>query len=207
MTPDHDRPGCYIEDTLLLKFLLARYSEMLGMDEPRFDPVWKGLGLVALHQNKELANAFEILISSNSYTVEESLTISIDFFMLELDRLETAETTDYPEKKVERRPLSPRTARKFLFWSWREGRKMSREKDFRFYSVWELVSWLGLSSDEYIQAFEERCRFSEFSTEKKLEQGLEVVKAAIFGRDIGTTCFEHYMLRNGTTPIDKEIQE
>lgn len=207
MNPDHESSQCYIEDTLLLKFLITRYSEMLGMDEPRLVPVWAGLGMVALHQNRELANAFEILISSDSYTVEESLTISIDLFMLELDRLATADTADYMEKRVERRPMRPRTARKFLFWSWGEGRKMKRERDLRFYLVWELVSWLALTSDEYIKAFDERCRFSESPVEVKLEDGLQIVKAATFRRRIDNNSFLRDMLKTGTTPIDTEMSK
>ena len=201
MDPDQDCPPYCIEDTLLLKFLITRFTEMLGMDEPRLVPVWTGLGMVALHQNRELENAFDILISSKSYTAEEILTSSIDLFLAELIRLEALDTTDYLRKPVERRPLSPRTARKFLFWSWGEGRKMKRDQDLRFYLVWELVSWLALSSDEYIKAFEEKCRFLESSTEKKIEEGLEVVKAAMFKRPIENTSFQPDPLKTGITAI------
>jgi hypothetical protein len=173
------------------------------MDEPRLVPVWEGLGMVALHQNKELEQAFKTLISSPSYTVEQILTSSIDLFVAELIRLGAIDATDYPRKKVERRPMRPETARKFLYWSW-EGRKMLKEQCFEFYSIWELVSWLGLTSDEYIKEFEERCRFSAFPVEVKLEEGLEVVRAAMFRRMIDNTSFEPDMLKTGTTPIDKE---
>ena len=67
---------------------------------------------------------------------------------------------------------------------------MVKEQVFEFYLVWELVSWLGLSSDEYIKEFEERCRFSAFPVEVKLEEGLEVIKAAIFKRPVGDTFFQ-----------------
>src|SRR5271157_5536508 len=128
MNPNQNSSQFYVEDTLLLKFLITRFTEMLGMDEPRLVPVWTGLGTVALHQNRELENAFETLISSKSYTVEEILTSSIDLFLAELIRLGAIDTTDYPGKKVELRPMSPGTARKFLYWSWREGRKMVEEQ-------------------------------------------------------------------------------
>src|SRR5271157_3654474 len=192
MTEMHQRElsGHCIEDTLLLRFLIVRYTEMLRMDEPRLVPVWKGLGMVALHQNKESEQAFKTLISSPSYTVEQILTSSIDLFLAELDRLEAADTTDYLEKRVERRPMSPGTARKLLYWSWGEGRKMVEEEVFEFYSIWELVSWLGLSSDEYIKEFEEKCRYSKLPKEKRLEEGLEVVKAAIFKRPVDDTFFQ-----------------
>ena len=190
MDPDQDHSQYCIEDTLLLKFLITRYTEMLGMDEPRLVPVWTGLGMVALHQNRELENAFKTLISSDSYTAEEILTSSIDLFLAELIRLGAIDTTDYPGKKVELRPMSTGTARKFLYWSWGEGRKMGKEQCFEFYSIWELVSWLGLSSDEYIKAFEEKCRSSKLPKEKRLEEGLEVVKAAMFKRPIENTSFQ-----------------
>ena len=205
MNSDQDNSRYYIEDTLLLKFLIVRCSEMV-VDEPRFDPVWKGLGLVALRQNKELANAFEILISSDSYTLQEVLTASIDFFLVELHRLEAADTTDYVEKRIERRPLSRTTARKFQSWAWREGRRMSKEKNFTFYSIWELISWLTLTSDEYIKAFDDRCRFSEAPVEEKLEEGLQIVKAAIFRRKIDNNSFLQDM-PTGTTPIDTEMSK
>ena len=134
---------------------------------------------MGLAQNKEFQNAFKTLISSDSYTVEEVLTSSIDLFLAELNRLEAADTPDYLEKNIERQPMSPKTARKLLFWCWREGRKMSKEGNFEFYPVWELISWLGLECDEEIREFEEKCRFSESQPEEKLEQGLDVVKQAL----------------------------
>jgi len=207
MNPDHDSTQYYIADTLLLKFLIVRYSEMLGMEEPGFGPIWKGLGLVALHQHKELANAFEILISSDSYTVEEALNISIDLFVLELDRLATTDTADYVEKRVDRHPLSRRTERKFQSWAWREGRRIKKEQDFRFYLVWELISWLALTSDEYIKEFEAKCRFSESPMEVKLEKGLQIVKAATFRRKISNTSSQSDMVKTGIAPINTEISK
>ncbi|MGO9570481.1 MAG: hypothetical protein ACLP5H_23365 [Desulfomonilaceae bacterium] len=207
MNPDHDSSRYYIEDTLLLKFLITRFTEMLQIKEPRLVPVWAGLSLVALHQNKELANAFEILISSDSYSVEEALTISIDLFMLELDRLDATDTSDYVEKRVERRPLSRRTERKFQSWAWHEGRRIKKEQDFRFYGVWELISWLALTSDEYIKAFEEKCRFSEAPTQEKLRHGLDILKAATFKRPIDNISVPPDLLKTGTTPIDMEISK
>jgi hypothetical protein len=188
MTPDHDSSH-YIEDTLLLKFLITRYTEMLEIKEPSLVPVWSGLGLVALHQNKELRNAFETLVSPDLYTPQEALISSIDLFWAEMQRVEATDTTEYVPKKIERPPLSRKTGRRFLFWSWAEGRKMSKEKDFRFYPVWELVSWLGLNADEYINEFEKRCRFSQSSLEKRLDDGLEIIKAAIFKRSIADAFF------------------
>jgi hypothetical protein len=193
-----------IEDTLLLQFLIARYAEMLQQAEPNLVPVWAGLGLVALHKNGELRNAFKILIESDSYTIEEVLTSSIDLFLAELHRLESADTIDCAEKNIERRPLTQRTARRFLIWCWGEGRKMKREQEFTFYAVWELLSWLAFTSDKYLSGFEEMCRFSDDPIEVRLRGGLEVIKAAIFRRDIGSTSFEQHMLKTGTTPNDKE---
>jgi len=198
MDPDRDNPRCYVEDTLLLKFLITRHSEMIGESKPRLDPVWKGLGLAALHQNKELKYAFETLISSDLYTPQEALVSSIDLFWAELNRLDTVDATEYVPKKVERPPLSRRTGRKFLFWSWAEGRKMSKEKDFRFYPVWELVSWLGLTSDEYAEEFERRCRFSQSSLQKRLDDGLEIIKTAIFKRSIADAFFSEQRIQGRT---------
>ena len=179
MNPDQDMSRYYIEDTHLLKFLIKRYAEMLRMEQPRLVSVWAGLGLVGLYQNTELQNAFKILISSSSYTEKEVLTSSIDLFLAELNRLEAADAPDYLEKKIERQPMRPRTARKLLSWSWREGRKMGKEGNFEFYPIWELISWLGLGFDEEIREFEEKCRFSGSPPEEKLEEGLDIVKEAL----------------------------
>jgi hypothetical protein len=204
MNPTEGESRYYIEDTLLLEFLIIRYTEMLQIKEPYIVPVWAGLGMVALYQNKELGNAFKTLISSDSYTDEEVLTTSVDLFLAELDRLERADTADYLETKVERRPLTPRTARKFLSWSWGEGRRMKKGQNFRFYAVWELICGLALTSDEYTKAFDERCRFSESPMEVKLEEGLQIVKAATFGRRLDSNSFLQDMLRTGTISTDKE---
>lgn len=208
MNPEDDSSQYYIEDTLLLRYLITRFTEMLGSDEPKLDPIWAGLGLTGLHQNRDLESAFNILISSDSYTVEDVLNISIDLFVVELQRLETTakDTAHYVEKEIQRRPLTPRTARKFLFWSWREGRKMSKAQDFRFYPIWEVVSRLALNSEEYIKAFEQRCRFSTFPQEMKIYQGLPIIKAAIFRRRIDNGFF--YPTCSRPEPHnDKETQQ
>ena len=187
MDPKGNTSQYYIEHRLLLEFLIIRYSEMLGTEELNLDPVMAGLGLVALHQDRELEMAFQTLISSDSYTFQEILTSSIDLFLAELNRLKSADAADYLAKEIERRPMSSGTARKLLSWSWREGRKMLRETDFRFYTIWELVSWLGLDSNkdrEYIENFDSTCRLAKFSSETSLECGLEIVKSAIFHRKI-----------------------
>jgi hypothetical protein len=193
MNADQDNSRYYIEDTLLLKFLITRFTEMLQIETPNLIQIWGGLGMAALHQNRELAPAFQTLISSDSYTVKEILTSSVDLFLVELARLEVTDATDYVPKKIERRPLTQKTTRKSLFWSWSEGRKMKKEKDFRFYGVWELLSWLALTSDEYLTAFEERCRFAESPTEEKIKAGLNVVKAAIFRRGIDDSFYQQDM--------------
>ena len=207
MNPDDERSQYYIEDTLLLKFLITRYTEMLGSEKSRLDPVWAGLGLTGLHQNRELESAFKILISSDSYSIEDVLNMSIGLFFVELQRLEATESAHYVEKKVERRPMTRRTARKFLFWSWREGRKMFKERDFRFYPIWEVVSWRTLNADEYIKGFEQRCLFSEAQADRKIHEGLEVIKAAIFKGRIDVPSFESYMHNGATPPSNKETQQ
>lgn len=207
MDPDRDNPRYYVEDTLLLKFLITRHSEMLRTDEPRLDPVWKGLGMAALRQNKELKYAFETLLSS-SYTAQEVLASSVDLFLAELHRLEATDADDYVSKKIERRPLTLKTARQFLFWCWREGRKMKDGQDFRFYPVWEVVSWLGLTSNDYVEEFERRCRFSQSSLKKRLDDGLEIIKTAIFKRSLDDAFFSEQLILGRTcsksAPIDKE---
>lgn len=57
---------------------------------------------------------------------------------------------------------------------------MSKEKDFRFYPIWVVVSWLGMTSDEYVEELDSQCRFSEKPVEEKLKEGLDIVKCAIF---------------------------
>ncbi len=194
MNPDQEMSQYWIEDTHLLKFLIKRYAEMLQMEQPRLVSVWGGLGLVGLAQNKEFQNAFKTLISSDSYTEEEVLTSSIDLFLAELNRLGAADTPEYLEKQIERQPMSPRTAKKLLFWCWREGRRMSQEGNFEFYPIWELISWLGLECDEEIREFEEKCRFSESQMEERLEKGLDTVKEALrryMHRGNPTPCFQN----------------
>ncbi|MGO9566622.1 MAG: hypothetical protein ACLP5H_03675 [Desulfomonilaceae bacterium] len=190
MTPDQDCSSYCIDDTLLLRFLIVRFTDMLGSDIQRLDPVWQGLGMVALHQNKELKSAFQTLISSDSYTYQEVLTCSINLFLVELNRLQAVDSTaEFPPKKIERRPLSPKTARGFLRWCWREGRKLERQRSFEFYPVWALILWLALQSDEEIQEFDEKCRFSSVPLEEKIDEGLNIIKEAIFKRrrKVGTS--------------------
>jgi hypothetical protein len=198
MDADQDLSQLCIEDTLLLRFLITRYDEILLSDEPKLDPVWAALGLAALHKNGEWRSALEVMAFSDSYTTREVLEASIDIFAAELFRLQDVNTYyDCPEKPKNGQVRS-RNRRKLLFWSWREGRKMGTKRYFEYYPIWELVSWLALY-DEYLKEFEKKCRFSSFPPEEKLEEGLQIVKAAIFRRKIDNNSFLQDMLKTGTT--------
>lgn len=201
MNPNQDRSPYYIEHSLLLRFLIVRYTEMLETEKPNLAPVWAGLGMVGLRQNLELKYAFQTLFSS-SYTAQEVLTTSIDLFLTELHGLQATDSVDYVPKEIERRPLRERTARKFLFWCWSEGRKIKRERDFRFYPIWEVLAYQSLTSDEYVEEFERRCRVSQSSLETRLDDGLEIVKTAIFRRSIADALFRRGMPTG--TRIDTE---
>ena len=193
-----------IEHRLLLEFLIIRYSEMPGTDGTRLDPIWAGLGLVALNQNKELQRGFEILISSGSYSIMEIIASSIDLFLAEWHRVERATSTGYLEKKIECDSLSLKTAKQFLSWSWREGRVMHKSKNVRFYMVWEVITWIGLSSNidpEYVKEFDSICRSSTFPIETRLEYGLEIVKSGIFHRGIDKESLQDVI---NTYKVDKE---
>jgi hypothetical protein len=169
-------PTCCIEDTLLLEFCITRYDEILKGDQPRIGEVWTGLGLVALHQNKELLTAYKHLISSDSYMVKEILITSIDLFLSELHRLRSVEPSEYVAKEIQRTPLSRRVATKFRLWAWREGGNMTIEQGFlKFYPIWELVSWLGLGPYEQLRDFESNVMFSDLPLLERLERGLDIV--------------------------------
>ena len=58
MTPTEGASPYYIEDRLLLRFLIKRYTEMGQTNNPNLSPVWRGLGLVGLHKNGELKKRF-----------------------------------------------------------------------------------------------------------------------------------------------------
>ncbi len=115
MTPTEGASPYYIEDRLLLRFLIKRYTEMGQTNNPNLSPVWRGLGLVGLHKNGELKNAFEILISSESYTVKEVLETSLDLFMAELSRLQGANTYYECPEKPKSRPFNTRKTSKLLY--------------------------------------------------------------------------------------------
>jgi hypothetical protein len=66
---------------------------------------------------------------------------------------------------------------------------MLRERDVRFYPIWEVLAYQALTSDEYVEEFERRCRFSQSSLKKRLDDGLEIIKTAIFRRSIADAFF------------------
>jgi hypothetical protein len=176
MEPITNPSSYYIEDTLLLEFLITRYDEILKQDQQRIGEVWTGLGLVALHQNKELLTAYKHLISSDSYMVKEILITSIDLFLSELHRLRSVEPSEYVEKEIQRTPLNRRAATKFRLWSWREGRNMTIEQEcLKYYPIWELVSWLGLGQYEQLTDFETNVMFSDLPLLERLERGVDIV--------------------------------
>jgi hypothetical protein len=168
-----------VEREVLLNYLLdqcdetARHRLRLGFPFPF-------LAFAALHADRSLLREY-LEIHLPCYTPFDRLRTYQRLFREALTRLQNTPVGDIKYPLHPDHPLGtrPGTCKKFLVTAIRDGKTMLKSDDFRFLSVFLLISWLGLGFDkEALAEFENSCFKPDMDAPDRIMIGLSILRSA-----------------------------
>ncbi|MGO9116845.1 MAG: hypothetical protein ACLQPD_04445 [Desulfomonilaceae bacterium] len=174
-----DQDGPSVEPALVLRFLINKCE--LGKRYVFSAPLL-GLAFAVLSSNEELSREFKKIVSSSSQSLEEHLAASAQIFRSALETIQD-DDVDFEASTDEMSSLEPKILKRILMAAYREGKEMLNSKSFEFISIWQAFTWMGLHIDPaLLKNFEQSCLLADVEPREKVEEWLEIIRDAIFGR-------------------------
>jgi hypothetical protein len=177
--------GPEIQPSVILNFLVKRCNEIAQGDYPKIPFVLRALGLAGLAHDPELYNKCKEIMSSPDFTKDEVIRSSIDIFKIALEG-DPDRCPHQPQSSGGKDGREPdvKACKQFLLTGIREAKLMAEEADYRFLRIFEILAWVGLRCRADLMAdFETLCKSSANDPENILQEGREILKAALFERD------------------------
>ena len=179
---DHDvfgPDGPEVEPTLLLRFLIKRYDELLETANPRIPLVFQGLSLAGVaHDEKGYEEISSILFpASQVQRCREVLTET-------LARTQPGQSTPHSGDDRGLPSLDERAYRQFLMSALREGKRMIAAEDYEFAQIIRVLGWIALQSyPRRLAEFEDAWKASQEDLGEATRRGVEVLRTAFGRRD------------------------
>ena len=172
--------GPLVQSSLLLEFLIERFNEMLASENPEIPVLLQEIGRVGLDGDEELIDYYTGILSSPHHAPKAIIQRAVDLFEAALQRDPDNRPMRYSKQREEQEP-DERVCKHFRMTAFREGRKMSRERDFRYVKVFEMLAWIGLQTNhEGLAAFEQVRRSHADDPGKLLEAGRDILRYTLF---------------------------
>ena len=136
--------GPEIEPTLLLRYLVKRYDELLESDNPRINLTLGGLSLTGVARDEEAEKELNYLLYPASHPDHTLLTRCREIFLRTLDRTKPEETPRLSGEGGRLPSLDERASRQMLISAIREGKKMVATEDYEFVQIIRILGWISL---------------------------------------------------------------
>jgi len=136
--------GPEIEPTLLLRYLIGRYDELLQTDNPRIPFVLGGLSLSGVAHDEESQAELQRILYPTTYPDHALLNRCKDVFLRTLDRTKEGQTRERSGDDGRLPSLDERTCRQILLTALREGRRMIADDSYEYAKVVESTGWIAL---------------------------------------------------------------
>ncbi len=177
-TDNTNNLGPSVERKILLKYVLDQVDESVRR-RFRLGLPLQILGYSALHPYKDLLQQYET-VHLPCYSPFDRLRGYQKLFAEALLRLQDApiEEAEYTSK-TGAPPMIDGLSQDCIAAALRDGLEMLGSHDFRFLSVFLVVSWIGLQSNrDALEDFENRCISPELEPEERVIIGLEILREA-----------------------------
>ncbi len=175
----YDPDGPEIEPTLLLRFLVKRYDELLETANPRISLVVQGLSLAGVaHDEKGHEELSSILFpASQVQRCREVLTQTLSRTKPGQSRPHSGHNRGLPS-------LDERAYRQFLMSALREGKRMIAEENYEFAKVLEALGWIALQCyPRRLAEFQAAWDSFEEDPAKAIENVVDVLRTAFSLKD------------------------
>jgi len=136
--------GPEIESSLLLRFLVQRYDELLESDNPRIPLALGGLSLCGVAHDEESEAELQRILYPAKHPDHTLLTRCREIFLRTLDRTKPEQTPRRSGDGGRLPSLDERTCRQILLTALREGRRMIADDNYEYAKIIESTGWIAL---------------------------------------------------------------
>jgi hypothetical protein len=172
--------GPSVEPTLLIRFLLRKFDELLKTDNPKLPLAFKALSLGCVGLDDEAERELKSFMFP-----EPQIRNCRDVLARILARIEKGEFTNHREMEIEGDVSLPEWAHEqILITALIESRKMLDEDVFEFAPIIRLLGWIALQTyPRRLAEFEDVWKSSSDDPGEAIEKGLNVLRIAFMSKD------------------------
>ena len=177
--------GPEIQPSVILKFMIKRWTEIAQTDHPKVPLVLQGLALSGLAGDVRLFNEYENTLSSTHLDPGEMIRRAVEIFHRALEGDPDNRPSQQPPPQEAERDSRPNVMiwKRVLMTALREGKIMEEQSDYRFVQVFEVLAWIGLAYDsERLAQFEEVRTSLKDDPEEMVKRARDILRDALFRR-------------------------
>jgi hypothetical protein len=174
--------GPELQSSLLLNFLVKRFSEGLTSDSPKVPFLLQGLGLVGLATDEDLLANYKGLLASPILPPAEIFRRAVEIFHFALQRdPDNRSSQGLTDRSDEDHEPDEKLSKRIIMNALREGKIMAEQSDYRYVQVFVVLGWGGLQCDqERLSQFERILQSFADDPEELVRRGRDVLKDALF---------------------------
>ena len=176
--------GPEIEPTLLLRYLVKRYDDLLESDHPRINLTLGGLSLTGVARDEEAEKELNYLLYPASHPDHTLLTRCKEIFLRTLDRTKEGQTPRLSGDDRGLPSLDERTCRQILLTALREGKRMIADDNYEYAKIIESIGWIALRCyPRRLKEFEDAWKTSQGDLGGATRRAVEILRTAFRQRD------------------------
>lgn len=136
--------GPEVEPSLLLRYLVMRYDELLESEHPRIPFVLGGLSLSGVAHDEESQAELQRILYPAKHPDHALLNRCKEVFLRTLDRTKEGQTPRRSGDDGRLPSLDERTCRQILLTALREGKRMIADGNYEYAKIVESTGWIAL---------------------------------------------------------------
>jgi len=176
--------GPEMENTLMLRYLLKRYDEMLESDDPKISTIFGAISVASVGLDKESETELRRILFPLFYPDHALLQRCRDILLQTLERIEAEELPERLPSSADDLYLDERDCRKVLVMALREGKRMISEDNFEFAKVLESIGWIALQRyPRRLNEFGEAWKSCQDDPKEATEKAVKILRSAFIRRD------------------------
>ncbi len=172
--------GPSVDSETLLRFIIAKCTEIIEQNRQNLPRIWVALTLAAVSPDEEFYTDLKQVVSSSA-SPETILGMCLNIFLPSLNRLDGVQSPEWVDAKEKYPAATEKDYMRLLLYALREGKKMMDSRNYEWVKVFESLTWIGLQYYAYrLCQFEDaRLSFND-DPENLVRRGVEIIKTVAY---------------------------
>ena len=172
--------GPSVDSETLLRFVIAKCTEVIEQNRTELPRMWVSLTLAAVSPDEEFYNQLKQIIASSA-SAEQILGMCKTVFLPALNRLDGVQSPEWVDAKEKYPAATEKDYMRLLLYALREGKKMMDSRNYEWVKVFESLTWIGLQYYDFrLCQFEDaRLSFND-DPENLVRKGVEIIKTVAY---------------------------